>query len=69
MTTTVLVRDVKTGRIHKRFREDGVRGLFSHEAEAPDTSGAYAVMTQAEVEIAERDDFCRRCWPEAGTPR
>lgn len=63
-TTTVYVRDVSSHRVHKRFKEEGVRGLYSHEADNADSSGAYEVLTDAEFESVEHDMLCRRCFPE-----
>jgi hypothetical protein len=63
MTTTVFVRDIANHRVHKRFREEGVRGLYSHEADSPDSSGAYEVLTDAEMSDVAMDDLCRHCWP------
>lgn len=65
MTTTVHVRDVKTGRVHKRFREDGQRGLFAFESEAKDTSGAFTILTDAEFEQVDAHALCPRCYGEA----
>jgi hypothetical protein len=62
MTTTVFVRDVVNHRIHKRFRDDGTRGLYAHEAEALDTSGAYVVLTDAEMSEISPEDLCTRCF-------
>jgi hypothetical protein len=64
----VLVRDVKTSRVHKRFRDDGDRALYARGAEADDTSGAFEVMTSAEVEAAAREDFCTRCFDHVAWP-
>lgn len=63
MAETVYVQDVSNRRVHKRFREEGVRGLYSLEADSLDTSGAYIVLTAAEMERVEPDDLCRRCFP------
>ena len=64
MTTTVYVRDVSNHRVHKRFKEEGVRGLYSHEADNADSSGAYEVLTEAEFENVEPDALCLRCFGE-----
>lgn len=66
MTTIVYVQDVSNHRVHKRVREDGVRGLYSLEADNLDTSGAYRVLTAAEMERVEPGDLCRRCFPGEG---
>lgn len=63
MTTTVYVRDVSNRRVHRRFKEEGVRGLYSLEADNADSSGAFSVLTEAEFEATEPDLLCRRCWP------
>jgi hypothetical protein len=64
MATLVLVRDISNHRVHKRFREEGVRGLYSHEADNADSSGAFEVLTDAEMSEIAPDDLCRRCFPE-----
>ena len=64
--TTVYVRDVTTRRIHKRYRRDGDRALYAIEAEGPDTSGAYAVLTDAEMAEVDEDSLCSRCFPREG---
>ena len=61
MTTTVYVQDVRDHRVHKRLREDGVRGLYSREDEH-DTSGAYIVLTAAEMERIPPEWLCSRCF-------
>lgn len=63
-TTTVYVRDVSNHRVHKRFKEEGVRGLYSHEADNADSSGAYEVLTDAEFENIDQDSLCLRCFGE-----
>jgi hypothetical protein len=69
MPTTVYVQDVSNRRVHKRIREDGVRGLYSLEADNLDTSGAYIVLTSAEMERVEPDQLCRRCFArDEGVP-
>ena len=66
--TVVLVRDVKSGRIHKRYRDDGERALHARGREAGDTSGAFEVMTPAEVEAAAHEDFCPECFDHVRWP-
>ena len=68
MTTTeeVFVRDISNGRVHRRYRKEGVRGLYSLEADNADSSGAFEVLTDAEFEQVEADALCRRCWPREG---
>jgi hypothetical protein len=65
MATMVYVRDISNHRVHKRFREEGVRGLYSLEADNADSSGAFEVLTDAEFAEVEHGDLCRRCWPES----
>ena len=60
----VHVRDITNRRIHKRWRYEGRHGLYTSEPESPDTSGAYEVMTPAEVSEAEASDLCRICFAE-----
>ena len=68
MTTTVLVRDIVTSRVHRRYRRDGERALYATEPEDTDTSGAFEVLTDAEAENVSPDDLCRRkcCFPQEG---
>ncbi len=61
MTTTVYVQDVKDHRVHRRYSEFGVRGLRGREDEH-DTSGAYIVLTDAEMERIPVEWLCRRCF-------
>lgn len=60
----VHVRDTSSGRVHKRIRVEGTHQLASFEGDNADSSGAYSVLTDAELENVERDDLCRRCFPE-----
>ena len=64
MTQTVYVRDISNRRIHKRFREEGVREMWSLEADNLDSSGAFEVLTDAEIADISVEDLCRRCFPE-----
>lgn len=64
MADTVIVRDVSSGRVHKRFRVEGTRQLASFEGDNADTAGAYSVLTLAELENVEHADLCRRCFPD-----
>jgi hypothetical protein len=59
----VYVRDVSNQRVHIRFKRAGVRGLYSLEADNADSSGAYEVLTNAEVENISEEDKCLRCFP------
>lgn len=63
MAELVYVQDISNGRVHKRFREAGVRGLYSHEADNADSSGAFIVLTASEMEQVDHDSLCRRCFP------
>lgn len=65
MTTTVYVQDVSNHRVHKRFKEEGVRGLYTLEADNADSSGAYEVLTDAEFERVEPENLCLRCFGDA----
>ena len=58
----VLVRDVTNNRVHLRYRREGERALYSREDEH-DSSGAYVVLTDAEVPEVEAGDLCRHCFP------
>jgi hypothetical protein len=57
---------VSNHRIHIRFKRAGVRGLYSHEADNADSSGAFEVLTEAEFENSSPEDFCLRCFPREG---
>ena len=63
----VYVRDMVTRRIHRRVKNEGVRGLYTNEHEGPDTSGVYQVMTAAQMEGAEPYDLCTRCFEYANS--
>lgn len=63
MSDTVYVRDASSGRVHRRFREDGQKTLASYEACNADSAGAYSVLTDAELEATKADDLCGRCFP------
>ena len=62
--TTVHVRNTKTMRVHKRFREEGSLILASYEGDNADSTDHIEVLTDAEFERVEADDRCRRCFPE-----
>ncbi len=64
MTVEVRVQDVANGRVHRRFREDGDRSLYS-TCEEPDTSGAFIVLTDAEFEQVDAESLCRVCFEVA----
>lgn len=68
MADVVYVRDVSSGRVHKRIRVEGTHQLASFEGDNADTAGAYSVLTFAELERTERDDLCGRCFPEPEDP-
>lgn len=65
MREVVYVQDVKTGTVHKRFRDAGSRSLYAEVEEAADTSGAFIVLTAPEMERVEADSLCRKCWEVA----
>ena len=58
----MLVRDVANNRVHRRYRREGERALYSREDEH-DSSGAYVVLTDAEASEVEAGDLCLRCFP------
>lgn len=62
----VHVRDVSSGRVHRRVRIAGSHQLASFEGDNADTAGAYSVLTDAELAEVERDDLCGRCFPKEG---
>jgi hypothetical protein len=61
MMNTVYVQDVKDHRVHRRYSETGVRGLRGREDEH-DTSGAYIVLTDAEMERIPPEWLCNNCF-------
>jgi len=63
-TTEVYVRDITNHHVHRRFRKEGVRGLYSLEADNADSSGAYEVLTDAEMVEVAPEDLCLRCFPK-----
>lgn len=64
MIMPVYVRDISNQRVHKRFRQPGSNLLASFEACNADSAGAYRVLTDVEIERVERDDMCKRCFPQ-----
>lgn len=60
----VIVQDVSSGRVHKRFREIGRAELSSFEADNADEAGDVREISQAEFADLPRDARCKRCWPE-----
>lgn len=59
---TVTVRDASSGRVHRRYRTETGRLASLEECNA-DASGAFSVLTDAEVAAAKADDKCRHCFP------
>ena len=62
--TVVNVRDVSSGRIHRRFSISGTTELASFESDNADDAGEVVVIYADELGKANNDDFCKRCFPE-----
>lgn len=65
--TEVIVRDVSSGRFHKRFRTEGSDELASFEGCNADSAGAYVIVAEGELDgdaTARDGSFCRRCFPK-----
>ena len=60
----VNVRDVSSGRIHRRFTINGTTELASFEADNADEAGEFVIIGSDELGKASREDFCKRCYPE-----
>jgi hypothetical protein len=61
---SVVFLETKAGRIHKAVRLDGER--YTNEAcNLDDAVGGERELTFAELERADADALCRRCWPPA----
>lgn len=57
----VLTRDVSSGRIHRRIRV-GDR-LATLEEDNLDSAGEYEIITYEQMQTAEPDQLCLRCFP------
>ncbi len=57
----VLTRDLSTGRIHKRYREEGSTELFSLEADNLDEAGAFEEVDRSVLDDPD-GDLCQRCF-------
>lgn len=60
----ILVRDVSSGRVHKRFRLEGSTELLSYEADNADEAGEAVPISQEDVDAAPAHLLCRRCFAE-----
>jgi hypothetical protein len=60
----VVFVETKAGRIHKAVRLDGQR-YTNEECNLDDAVGGERELTFAELERADGDALCRRCWPPA----
>ena len=63
MSEEVITRDLSSGRIHRRWRHEGLRGLSSFEACNLDQGGKYEEIDEATVAEADESALCRRCFP------
>ncbi len=64
----VMVRDLSSGRIHKRFRIQGQTELAAFEQDNSDEAGAAAIVTDADIADAPQEAFCRRCFAIVEAP-
>jgi hypothetical protein len=60
----VIVQDVSSGRIHKRYRVEGQKELLSYEADNADEAGEAIELDRAAIGDTPHDAFCKRCFPE-----
>ena len=60
----VIVRDLSSGRFHKRIRVEGQTELASWEGCNADSAGAYQVVDSATWSSSFPGVFCKRCFPE-----
>jgi hypothetical protein len=62
--TIVNVRDISSGRIHRRFQIEGTKELAAFEADNADEAGEYALIWEDSLADAPTESFCKRCFPE-----
>lgn len=60
----IIVRDLSSGRIHKRFRQEGSTALLSYEADNADEAGEAAEISGVELDAAPAHLLCKRCFAE-----
>ncbi len=60
----VLVRDRSSGRIHRRYRQEGSTALMAYEADNADEAGDFDLIEQAQVDAAPAEALCKRCFAE-----
>lgn len=60
--TEVVVRDLSSGRYHKRYRSEGHIELASFEGCNADASGAFEIIEEAELADAPQEAKCKRCF-------
>ena len=64
----VIVRDLSSGRFHKRIRVEGQTELASFEGCQADQSGAYQVVEGVTWSSLQPEALCKRCFPEPVEP-
>ena len=62
----VLTRDRSSGRIHRRFRVEGIEGYASYELDNLDQAGAYDVIPDLST-VGDEGELCKRCFGELDT--
>lgn len=60
----LLIRDRSSGRIHRRWRQEGSVELLSPEGDNADQAGDYDFVDQAAVDAAPASELCQRCFAE-----
>lgn len=60
----VLVRDRSSGRIHRRYRQEGSTELLSYEADNADTAGDFDLISEEELAATPAHLICKRCFAE-----
>ena len=63
MATEVIVRDVSSGRLHRRTLVNGQ--MQSFEADNSDQAGEVVVVSEDVLATADPADLCKRCFPDA----
>lgn len=62
--TIVNVRDISSGRIHRRFQIDSSGELASFESDNADEAGEFEIVHFKDLADTPSAAFCKRCFPE-----
>jgi hypothetical protein len=60
----VTVRDVSSGRIHRRFKIEGTDELAAFESDNSDQAGEFVIIDSEALSDTDPEAFCKRCFPE-----